>query len=310
MKAIVQDQYGSADVLHLRDLDEPAIGAGEVLLRVHAAGVDPGVWHLMTGLPYLVRPAVGLRRPKIRVRGTDVSGRVERVGAGVTGLAPGDEVFGVGVGTYAELAVARADRLVRRPAGLSAPHAAAVPVSGMTALQALRDLRPGQRVLVFGAGGGVGTFAVQLAHLLGAAEVTGVGRPAKADLVRSLGATLSVTGPYDLIVDTAGNRPLRVLRALLTPTGTAVLVGGEGAGGRLLQGFDRQLRASVVGRRFRPLLSTPVRADLEKLAGLLADGSLRVVLDRTFPLTETAEAIRYASSGAARGKVVVTVAMK
>ena len=308
MKAIVQDRYGTADVLQPREIATPAPGPGEVLLRVHAAGVDPGVWHLMTGLPYLVRPAFGLVRPRNPVRGTDVAGRVERVGAGVTGVAAGDEVFGVGAGTYAQFAVARADRLMPRPAGLVAEHAAAVPVSGMTALQALRDLRPGARVLVFGAGGGVGTFAVQLARLLGAAEVTGVCRPAKADLVRSLGATTEVTGRYDLIVDTAGNRPLRVLRGLLTPAGTAVLVGGEGAGGRLLQGFDRQLRASVT-KRVRPLLSTPVRADLEKLAGLLAGGSLRVALDRTFPLAETASAIRYASTGAAHGKVVVTVAV-
>jgi NADPH:quinone reductase-like Zn-dependent oxidoreductase len=319
MKAITQDRYGSPEVLSLRDIDEPAIGDDEVLVRVYAAGVDPGVWHVMTGLPYLVRLGFGLRRPRSSVRGSDVAGLIEKVGRSVTRFVPGDRVFGSGGGSYAELTAARADRLARIPDGVGFTEAAAVPVSGMTALQALRmgDIAlgmgaaaQGKRVLIFGAGGGVGSMAVQLARAYGA-SVTGVSRPQKGDLVRSLGADTDVTGRYHVIVDTAGNRPLRALRAFLTPDGTAVLVGGEGAGGRLLAGFDRQLRASVVGRvrkpQVRPLMSLPRQADLETLADHLADGTLRPAIDRTFPLAETPAAIRHVATGAAAGKVVVIV---
>lgn len=314
MKAIMQDRYGPPEILRLRDTAEPAIGDDQVLVRVRAAGVDPGVWHLTTGLPYLTRLAFGLRAPRNAVRGMDLSGVVERVGPAVTTLAAGDEVFGVGDGTFAEFAAVRADRLAAKPPNVTFEEAAAVPVSGMTALQGLCQagrLRAGQRVLVFGAGGGVGSFAVQIARAYGA-SVTGVCRPAKADLVRSLGADLEVTGRYDVILDTAGRRPLRVLRGLLTPAGVAVIVGGEG-GGRILQGFDRQLRALAVSpvlrQRLVPLMSMPKLADLRTLAGLLAAGTVRPVIDRTFPLAATVEAILYVASGEARGKVVVTVAV-
>jgi NADPH:quinone reductase-like Zn-dependent oxidoreductase len=230
----------------------------------------------------------------------------------VTRFAPGDRVFGSGDGSYAEYAAARADRLARIPDGVSFTAAAAVPVSGMTALQGLRmgRIAAGKRVLVFGAGGGVGSMAVQLARAYGN-PVTGVSRPQKAGMVRSLGADTEVTGRYDLILDTAGNRSLRTLRDLLTPDGVAVLVGGEGAGGRLLAGFERQLGASIVGRLrkpyVQPLMSLPKQADLETLAGYLADGRLRPAVDRTFPLAETPAAIRYAATGAPAGKVVVIV---
>jgi NADPH:quinone reductase-like Zn-dependent oxidoreductase len=312
MKAIMQDHYGPAEVLHLGDLGEPAIGDDEVLVRVHAAGVDPGVWHLMTGLPYAVRLGFGLRRPRSPVPGSDLAGVVERVGSAVTSFAPGDEVFGSGRGTYAELAVARADRLAHKPPQATFVEAAAVPVSGMTALQGLRAGGVGadRRVLIFGAGGGVGSMAVQLARAYGA-SVTGVSRPQKAGLVRSLGADTEVTGRYHLVLDTAGNRPLRALRALLTPDGTAVLIGGEGSGGRVLAGFDRQMRAMVLGPVLRPrvraLMSLPRQADLETLAADLADGRLRPVIDRTFALPEAPAAIRYAATGAPAGKVVVIV---
>lgn len=313
MKAMTQDRYGDIDVLQLRDLPEPVIGDNDVLVRVHAAGVDAGVWHYLTGLPLAGRLGLGLTRPKIRVRGADLAGVVARVGAAVRTLHVGDEVFGQGDGSYAELTRCRADRLVAKPAGVSFAEAAATPVSGYTALQAVRDegqVAAGQRVLVFGAGGGVGHLAVQLAIARGA-TVTGVARPAKSDLVRALGADTEVTGAYDVIIDTAGNRPLPVLRALLTPAGTAVLVGGEGGGGRFLAGFERQMTAMVTGRfgrqRLRPLLALPRLDDFRTLAGLLADGTLRPAIDRTFPLAEAGEAIRYLHSGEARGKVVVTV---
>ena len=241
MKAIVQDKYGSPDVLQLKDIDKPAVGDKDVLVRVHAADVDRGVWHLMTGLPYLLRLAGGgLRRPKVRVGGKDVAGRVEAVGANVTQFQPGDEVFGICHGSFAEYARANADKLAPKPANLTFEQAAAVPDSGSTALRGLRDagkLKPGQHVLVIGAGGGVGTFAVQIAKALGA-EVTGVCSTTKVDMVRSLGADHVIdytrddfTGSgqrYDLILDIAGNRPLSHLRRVLTRRGTLVIIGGEG----------------------------------------------------------------------------------
>ena len=322
MKAIVQDVYGSPDVLQLREIEKPAIGGDEVLLRVSAAGVDQGVWHLMAGRPYLVRVAgVGLRAPKNPIRGLDVAGLVEAVGEQVTRLRPGDEVFGVCRGSFAEYACAPAHRLVLKPANISFVQAAAVPVSGCTALQAVRDrakVRSGQRVLVIGAGGGVGTFAVQLAKLFGAA-VTGVCSTSKVELVRSIGADRVVDytredfaggDRYDAILDTAGNRSLSQLRRALTADGTLVIVGGEG-GGRWLGGFDRQLRAqvlSVFGRhKMGTWISTQPRDDLEALRELLEAGKVTPVVDRTFPLSEVADAIRYLRDGRARGKVVITV---
>jgi NADPH:quinone reductase-like Zn-dependent oxidoreductase len=320
VKAIVQDRYGNTDVLHCAEITRPAAGPGEVLLRVRAAGVDRGVWHLMTGLPYLARVVgFGVRRPKARVRGMDVAGVVEAVGPGVTGLRPRDEVFGVCDGAFAEYALARADRLVPKPANVTFEQAAAVPASAATALHALRDtgrVRAGARVLVIGASGGVGSFAVQLGKVFGA-HVTGVCRTSKMDLVRTLGADevidhtrTELTGRYDLVLDIAGNRPLRALRRLLTPGGTLVLVGGED-NGRVLGGVDRSLGAMLlsplVRGRMRGLVSITREADLRQLAGWLESGALVPAVERSFPLADAAAAIDHMTSGAILGKVVVTV---
>jgi len=322
VRAIVQDRYGSADVLELRDIDKPVIKETELLLQVRAAGAGPEVWHLMTGLPYPVRLALGLRAPKTPVRGRDVAGQVAAVGRDVTGFRVGDDVFGTCEGSFAEYASARADKCAPKPASLTFEQAAAVPISGVTALQALRDkgrVQPGQQVLIIGAGGGVGTFAVQLAKAFGA-EVTGVCSTAKVDLVRSLGAddvvdyTISdfAAGAdrYDLIVDTAGNRSLAQLRRALTPKGTLVIVGGEG-GGRWLGGLDRLLRAlvlsPVVGQKLGGLLATENRQDLDAMTELIEAGKVTPVIDRTYPLSEAAEAVRYLEQGHPAGKIVVTV---
>jgi NADPH:quinone reductase-like Zn-dependent oxidoreductase len=318
MKAITQDRYGSADVLELHDVERPSVGDGDVLIRVEAAGVDAGVWHLMTGTPYLVRLSTGLRAPKTRVRGMDVAGRVEAVGAGVTRFKPGDEVFGVCGGAFADFALAKPDKLVLKPANLTAVQAAAVPTSAVTALRALRDagaVQSGQRVLVIGAGGGVGSFAVQLAKVFGA-EVTGVCSTSKVDLVKSLGADQVVdytrqdlTGHYDLVLDIAGNRPLRTLRRLLTPRGTLVIVGGEGGGGWL--GMGRQFRALVVSpfvrQRLRMMIAITGEKDLRFLGDLLEAGKLVPAVERTYPLSETPDAVRRWAAGQAHGKLVITV---
>jgi NADPH:quinone reductase-like Zn-dependent oxidoreductase len=323
MKAIVQDTYGSPDVLQLSEIDMPAVGDDEVLVRVRAAGVDQGVWHMMAGLPYLIRIAgFGLRAPKNPVRGYDVAGRVEAVGENVSRFQPGDEVFGTCAGSFAEYACAKADRLEPKPANLSFEQAAAVPISGYAALQAVRDqgkVRAGQRVLIIGAGGGVGTFAVQLAKAFGA-EVTGVSSTTKTELVRSIGADHVIDytredfadgrNRYDVILDIAGNRSLSHLRRALAPEGTLVIVGGEG-GGRWLGGIDRQLRAQLLSPFVRQKLGTWIskerQEDLEELRELLEAGKVTPVVDRTFPLSEVPDAIRYLREGRARGKVVITV---
>ena len=322
MKAIVQDRYGSADVLRLRDIDKPEIGDEDVLVRVLAAGVDPGVWHLMTGLPYLVRLGFGLRAPKPPVRGMDVAGRVEAVSENVTQFELGDEVFGTCDGSFAEYACAREDKLVFKPANLSFEQAAAVPVSACTALHALRDsgeVRAGQKVLIVGASGGVGTYAVQLAKAFGA-QVTGVCSTAKLELVRSIGADLVIDYTrddfsqmgqrYDLILDIAGNRSLSLLRSALTPEGTLVIVGGEG-GGPWLGGTDRQIRALIlspfVRHNLRNFISVENKEDLLVLKELIESGKVTPVIDRTYPLREAPEAIRYLEDGHARGKVVIKV---
>ncbi|MEU0791409.1 NAD(P)-dependent alcohol dehydrogenase [Amycolatopsis sp. NPDC005961] len=321
MKAIVQDRYGSPDVLEFRDTARPSPGAGEVVVRVHAAGVDPGVRHLTTGHPYLLRLlGFGLRRPKLPVRGLDFAGTVEETGDGVTRVRPGDEVFGVCEGAFAEYAVAKQDLVAAKPARLSFEQAAAVLVSGGTALQALRDagrVRPGQRVLVIGAAGGIGTFAVQLAKAFGA-EVTGVCSTAKTDLVRTLGAEHVVdytrediaARRYDLIVDTAGLRSLTTLRRALTPRGTLVIAGGEN-GGRWLGGIQRVFRAALlnpfVRHRLCGLVSRVRGEDLEVLRDLIEAGKLTPVLDRTYPLADVAAAIGHLHAGRAAGKVVLTV---
>jgi len=323
MKAIVQDVYGSADVLELRDIARPEPGDGQVLIRVKAAGVDQGVWHLMAGLPYLVRLfGYGLKKPKVPVRGREVAGVVEAVGTGVTRFAAGDEVYGTCDGSFAEYVCAKEDKLARKPLGISFEEAAAAPISGVTALQAVRDagqVTVGQKVLILGAGGGVGSYAVQLAKAFGA-EVTGVCSTGKVELVRSLGAgavidytTSDIAGTgelYDLIIDTAGNRPLSFLRRLLVPKGTLVIVGGEG-GGKLTGGLERSLGAPLVslfsGRKFKGLAAKETHLDLEALASLIESGSVKPAVDRVFPLAEAPAAIQYLREGRARGKVVIRV---
>jgi NADPH:quinone reductase-like Zn-dependent oxidoreductase len=323
MKAIVQDAYGSPDVLELKDIDQPVAADDGLLVRVHAAGIDPGVWHLMTGMPYLVRiMGYGLRVPKSRVPGIDAAGRVEAVGKDVTRFQPGDEVFGTCSGSFAEYARARESKLAPKPANLTFEQAAAVPVSACTALQGLRDkgnLQPGQKVLITGAGGGVGTFAVQLAKAFGA-EVTGVCSTTKTDLVRSIGADEVIdytrddfadgVRRYDLILDTAGRRSLLHLRRALTPKGTLVIIGGEG-GGRWFGGFDRSFRAGMlsplVRQKLRMLISTERQEDLQFLSELMEARKVTPVIDRTYPLAEVPNAIRYLHEGRARGKVVITV---
>ena len=323
MKAIVQDAYGSTDVLELRDVDEPDIADDEVLVQVHAAGVDRGVWHVMTGLPYPIRLAgYGLRAPKTPVPGADVAGVVEAVGTAVTRFEPGDKVFGVGKGTFAEYARAAEDKLAPKPANLTFKQAAVVPISGLTALQALRDhakVQPGQKILITGASGGVGTYAVQLAKGYGA-EVTAVCSTTKVDMMGSLGADHVIDymlddfadgkQRYDVIVDIGGNPSLSRLRRALAPKGTLVITGGE-TDGRWLGGADRQVRALLLSRLVGQTLTTFVsrenHEDLIVLKERIEAGKLAPVVDRAYSLAEAPEAIRYLEQGHARGKVVITV---
>ncbi|HEX7186585.1 MAG TPA: NAD(P)-dependent alcohol dehydrogenase [Actinomycetes bacterium] len=323
MKAIVQDTYGSTDVLQLRDIDRPEIADNEVLVRVRAAGVDRGVWHLMTGLAYPIRLAgYGLRAPKTPVPGMDLAGVVEAVGKDVTRFQPGDEVLGIGKGAYAEYARAPEDKLVPKPVNLTFEQAAAVAISGITALQALRDkgrVAADQKVLVIGASGGVGTYAVQIAKAFGA-EVTGVSSTTKTDLVRSIGAdhVIDYTRDdfadgrhhYDLVIDIGGNSSVSRLRRALSPTGTLVIVGGEG-GGRWLGGLGRQLRAVLlspfVGQKLTLQVPSENYEDMLALTELIDAGKVTPVIDRTFPLSEVPKAIRYVEEGHARGKAVITV---
>jgi NADPH:quinone reductase-like Zn-dependent oxidoreductase len=332
VKAMTQDRYGSADVLTLEEIDRPAVGDDDVLIRVHAAGVGPEVWHLMTGRPYFVRlMGVGLRRPKARVVGRDVAGIVEAVGRHVTEFQPGDEVFGSCRGSFAEYACAgTADEagvggdgvLAPKPANLTFEQAAGVPVSGVSALQGLRDaggLQAGQSVLVIGASGGVGTFAVQLAKVF-EAQVTGVCSTTKVDLVRSLGADQVIDYTredfadqphrYDLILDTAGRRSLSQLRRALAPRGRLVIVGGEG-GGRLTGGFERQLRAALlspfIGQQLRAMVAVDRRKDLLYLKDLIEAGMLSPVISATYPLEEAPRALSDADEGHGRGKKVIAV---
>ena len=322
MQAIVQDRYGSADVLDARQIERPIPGDGEVIVRVAGAGVDRGVWHLMTGLPYLTRVAFGLRRPRNPLPGMDLAGIVETVGDGVTRFAEGDRVFGIGHGTFADYARASQDKLATAPTNIGLAAAGALAVSGSTALQAVEDhgrVRHGQTVLVLGASGGVGSYAAQIAAALGA-DVTGVASGDKLDLVRSLGARqvidyrsadpLDGTTRYDVIIDTGGNRNIRDLRRALTPTGTLVIVGGEN-GGRWLGGIDRQLRAKLTSvftrQRLTTFVATEDAAHLERLADLVENGHVTPLIDRHFPLTDAADAIRHLESGRARGKIVIEV---
>jgi NADPH:quinone reductase-like Zn-dependent oxidoreductase len=319
MRAVVQDRYGNAEVLRLGTVDIPAPGPHEVLLKVHAAGLDRGTEHLMTGKPYLVRLGTGLRRPRNPVSGRDVAGTVVAVGEAVTRFAPGDEVYGVAPGSFAEYAVGPEDKLARKPANLNFPEAAVVPISAGTALQALTDLgrvQPGQRVLVIGASGGVGSFAVQLAKVLGA-EVTGVASGAKRDFVAALGADHVLdyarddfadgTRRYDLVLDIGGRSSLRRLRRALEPRGTLVFVGGENGGS--LTGMGRQLRGallSVLVRQRLALLVAKERAgDLERLTQHLEAGRVVPSLRRTYPLSEVKDAMRLLEAGKVQGKVAI-----
>jgi NADPH:quinone reductase-like Zn-dependent oxidoreductase len=323
MKAIVRDTYGSRDVLELRNIDKPEIGDDEVLVHVRAAGVDRGAWHVMTGLPYPIRLAgYGLRAPKNPVIGSDVAGVVEVVGKDVSRLRPGDEVFGIGKGTFAEYARALEGKLAPKPANLAFEQAAVIAISGLTALQGLRDhgrVEPGQEVLIIGASGGVGTYAVQIAKAFGA-HVTGVCSTPKVEMVRSIGADHVIDyiqedfaegeQHYDLILDIGGNSSLARLRSALTPEGTLVITGGEG-GGRWLGGTDRQLRALVlsvfVGQKLGTFISSENYEDMIVLKELIERGKLTPVIDRRYPLSEVPEAIRYLEEGRAYGKVVITV---
>lgn len=323
MRAITQTAYGTSDVLRLATIPRPTIADQEVLVRVRAAGLDRRTWHLMAGRPYLIRAlGLGLRRPKDVVAGRDLAGTVAAVGSAVTRFAVGDEVFGMATGSFAEYAAAREDRLAPKPDTLSFEQAAVVPISAGTALQALVDVgrvESGQHVLVLGASGGVGTYAVQLAKAFGA-EVSGLCSPAKLNLVRSLGADHVLdytrddfadgTRHYDLILDLGGNPALSRLRRALTPTGTAVIVGGE-SGGRWTGGFGRSLRAPLVSlftaERLAMLASKERASDLERLTPLIEAGRVTPCIDRTYPLEEVRDAMRLLEAGRVRGKLAITV---
>ena len=322
MQAIIQKEYGTADVLRVAEIDRPVIEADQVLVQVQAAGLDRGTWHLMAGMPYAARLAVGLRTPKNAVPGLDVAGVVVAVGSKVTRFQPGDEVFGISKGSFAEFAAAREDKLARKPSNLTFEQAAAVPVSGMTALRGLCDvgrLEEGQKVLIVGASGGVGSYAVQIAKALGA-EVTGVCSTGKLDLVRSIGADHVIDysqedfadgdKQYDLILDIGGNSTLSRLRRALTPKGTLVIVGGEDRGRWI--GMDRQLRALAlspfVGQRLTILGPKEHYTVLERLTELIEDGQVVPVVEQTYPLSEMPDAMRDLRAGRARGKLVITVA--
>lgn len=327
MRAIVRDRYGSADGLQLRNLEIPKINNDQVLIRVRAAGLDRGAWHIMTGRPYLMRLAgFGLRKPNNITLGSEVAGVVESVGQQVTRLKPGDKVFGTCLGTndgsFAEYAVARANKLALMPASATFEQAAAAPVSALTALQALRDhgrVQAGQRVLIVGASGGVGTFATQISRAFGA-TVSGVCSTAKMDLVRSLGAdevidytttNIVETGQrYDLVLDIGGNRPVSQLRRLLTDHGTLVFVGGEG-GDSWTGGMGRQLSAMLTSRFIRQRLVSFIASenskDLETIANMIEAGKLSAVIDRTCSLAEVPDAMRDLEAGRVRGKVVIAV---
>lgn len=319
MRAVVQERYGEAHVLTVREVSDPLPAEGEVVVRVKAAGVDRGVWHLMVGEPRVVRLGVGVRRPKQPVIGRDLAGVVERVGSGVTDVAVGDAVLGFGKGTYAELARVPVAKLVAKPADLTFVEAAALPFAGTTALQAVVDkggATEGQRVLVIGAGGGVGSYAVQIAAGRGC-HVTAVCSAAKAERVRGLGATETVDyrlaepeGTYDLVIDVAGNRTLRALGRLLTPRGTAVLVGGED-NGRWFGPIGRVLRASVLSpfsrRRYRPMFAGESAADLRAVLDEVAAGRLTPIVERTYQLEEAPKALRQLTEQPPFGKLVLEV---
>jgi NADPH:quinone reductase-like Zn-dependent oxidoreductase len=322
VKAIVRDRYGSPDVLALRDVDKPVVDEDRVLVRVRAASVNALDWHLLRGSPYVARMGEGLRKPMRKVLGVDVAGTVEAVGKNVTQFRPGDEVFGECAGAFAEYVRGREQNYVLKPASITFEQAAAINVAGCTALQALRDkgqIQPGQKVLINGAAGGVGTFAVQIAKAFGA-HVTGVCSTKNVDMVRSIGADQVIdytkddftrSGErHDLIIDVAGSRSLSDLRQVLAPNGIVVLV-GPADGHRLIPILARLLAATLWSRfasqKIVPFLANTTNADLKVLKELVEAGKITPVIDRTYPLSETSEAIRYLEEGHARGKVVITM---
>jgi len=322
MKAVVQDNYGSPDDLELRDIDKPVVKDDEVLIRVHAASVNAADWHYMRGMPYIARLSLGLRKPKSKVRGRDVAGQVEAIGKDARRFRPGDEVYAeVDTGSFAEYTCVPEDVVGLKPANLTFEQAAAVPLAAVTALQGLRDkgqIQPGQKVLINGASGGVGTFAVQLAKSFGA-DVTGVCSTKKVDMVRSIGADQVIDYAqedftqngqrYDILFDLVGNRSLSDCRRALTPKGTLVLSGGEG--GRWLGSVSLLIKALLlspfVGQKLRAFLAKTKHEDLLVLQELIEAGKITPVIDKTYPLSEAPEAIRYLEERHVRGKVVITV---
>jgi NADPH:quinone reductase-like Zn-dependent oxidoreductase len=325
MKAIVQDRYGEADVLRLEDIDTPRAGSGQVLLSVQAASLFAGDWHYMAGMPLAFRPASGLTKPKIRVRGRDVAGRVEAVGPGVTQFQVGEAAYGICDGAFAEYATAGVDKLAPKPATLTFEEAATVPITGTTALQAVRNhgnVQAGQSVLVIGAAGGVGSFAVQIAKASGAI-VTGVCSTAQIDAVRSIGADAVIDytredfaesdARYDLILDTGGNRKLSAMRRALAPRGTLVIVGGEGGKGKILGGFGRgTFRAPMLslftGQKMKGFVTKENAADLVILKDFIEAGKVTPLIDRSFSLGDVPDAMRYLVEGRSRrGKIVITI---
>jgi len=322
MQAIVQGRYGSPDVLEYSEVDKPAVGDNDVLVRVHAAGVNAGDWHLMRGKPYLIRAVgFGLRKPKQPVRGLDVAGRVEAVGKNVEQFAPGDDVFGFCQGAFAEYAAGGESRFAPKPANLTFEQAAAVPIAAFTAIQAIRDhgkVQPGQSVLINGAAGGVGTFSVQIAKAYGA-EVTGVCSTRNVDMVRSIGADhvidytredfASAGKQYDVMVDIVGNRSVADCRRVLRRDGTLVLV--SGADGRWIGGLSRFFHllaiSPFISQKMRPFISSENKADLLALKELIEAGKITPEIDRTYPLPEVPDAMRYIEESHARGKVVIHV---
>jgi NADPH:quinone reductase-like Zn-dependent oxidoreductase len=324
MRAIVQERFGPPEVLQLVDIEKPEFGSDDVLVRVRAAALNPYDWHMLRGDPFIARliGGVGLTKPKTRVAGIDAAGLVEAVGANVRELQPGDEVLGFCPGAFAEYARAEANKVVPKPANLTFEQAAAIPMAATTALRGIRDIgevQAGHRVLVNGAAGGVGTYAVQIAAALGA-EVTGVCSTRNLELVRSIGATNVVDyttqdftetrAPYDVMLDNVGNQPLSQLRRALTPKGTLVLNAG-GSPGQVVGAVGSILRAVAVNafvrQRLRPLPSKQNREELLTLTELVEDGKLTPVLDQTYPLADTADALRHVEHGHARGKVIITV---
>ena len=323
MKAITQERFGTPDTLRIVDIDAPEVRPDDVLVRIHAAALNPADWHILRGDPYVARlMGIGLTKPKIPVVGTDAAGVVEAVGADVRGLQPGDEVFGFVRGAFAEYACASQDQVVPKPASLTFEQAAALPIAATTALRGIRDVgavKSGQRVLVNGASGGVGSFAVQVAVSIGA-EVTGVCSTGNVELVRSLGAghVIDYTNEdftdgdikYDMILDNVSSLPLTRLRGVLTKEGTLVLNGG-GTPGHVFGPIGTLLKAVVVNlfvsQRLRPLPSKTDRQELLDVTRLVEDGKLTPIVDRTYPLADTAEGLRYVEQGHVRGKAIITI---